>query len=359
MIEEKSKNKKTIVMIITIVVLALAVVGVSYAYYVAYLRGHKVSEISLANARLTYTEADFYGEIAEFNISATSDDTKNRIKYIIYVEPQEGNTIPFDEMKFTVYEKYGHEDASAYRLARGYRDDNFCAAYRYEPTSGKMSFLDINSSDIVNDTCSTEIRDSFEEAKTTASGKQFNSVITYVRYPQAVYYYEDPDRAEFNFNGVYTTIDLDDINKYCVFEHVYYNDGTEVERDTEEKYAEEGVCAKTGYGLVTMKRRDPAITTTDYVYGEGYTTSAIKKEGFYKQIVERNIMGGIIYYEAINGSTSSDRLAYSKDFRIVPSQPEYITEETVNGDVHQVDFADQIFKYKVSVFAVQSAPYGS
>lgn len=102
------KSKKlTGILIAAVIVLLVCVVGTTFAYYFATLRGKNENTISTSKATLLLTEQDYTNERAEilpeskgrysgtsydFTINATSTGNST-IGYVIYLEEAEGNTL--------------------------------------------------------------------------------------------------------------------------------------------------------------------------------------------------------------------------------------------------------------------------
>lgn len=111
--EEKKKwyaNKK--VLVILIAVLVVAIVGMSFAYYFAILRGDNVNIAKTGGASLIYTEPSEDIEISQmsdydgmtntksydFSVTGRSDGDAS-LYYGIYAEEEEGNTIDASNVK--------------------------------------------------------------------------------------------------------------------------------------------------------------------------------------------------------------------------------------------------------------------
>ena len=102
------KNKKlTGILIAAVIILLVCVVGTTFAYYFAVLRGQNENTISTSKATLILTEQDEgnttvpilneeqgprLGSLYDFTVSLNSNG-KATVEYVLYLEEAEGNTI--------------------------------------------------------------------------------------------------------------------------------------------------------------------------------------------------------------------------------------------------------------------------
>ena len=149
------KKKTNVGLIVLIVCLILAVVGVSFAYYYAILRGKNENTISAGGqANLVYTEQDeplsvsgiksdtngmLSSDYYEFSITTSDEDNNNLVNYVVYLEEMEGNTIAPTDISVYLTDK---NDVPYYGYVNWYESIYSCSAEESYMTERGTSISD-------------------------------------------------------------------------------------------------------------------------------------------------------------------------------------------------------------------------
>lgn len=332
----KQKNQKKTLLIV-VIALVVSIVGVSFAYYMAVLRGENVNKISTNKVNLIYTEqstpidtlkilsdnyAPSFADSYSFSIEGTSTG-KATTEYAIYLEPDDSNNLNSDLISVSLTRGDGS-------LIYEYKDfKKGCYNYEYD----YMESLDA---------CGPE------ELISQYYGMPNNNIVEITN--------TDPLANEYNADQIITTYLYDDgINNTCR-KFSFYNDTT-----TNSRYAyESGVevdTSKCTYGNKNMQIVSYRPLTGVGSYYEDYILTGVSGSmgvnGIGTDVSPTTIFSdGIILNEGnnfrqTNSYTLKVWISREKLAALGVAEGESIGDNSVKAEIG----ANATFKFKIGVYA--------
>lgn len=345
----KKENKNKTILLIVIIVLAIAIVGISYAYYMAFLSGKNEHKIELASARLTYIEPDYNTDdgTAHFSIQATSDGNTS-LAYAIQIEPDVNNTISFDDVLWQVSENV-ERNGYAYFTDKIYT--------QYTPYSCYKKLKGSNSPVAVLDEPCERVEEEIVTGSEIIDKKVKHYFYGYLTWTGESYeksYNEAARSGEANLS-------ISDIENNCSVMEYRYKNGEYVSNQGE-IVEENGVTSCTDdneyiYFYMREIMRKEGVTQSEYIQKYKSENSWVRDTGLVGETRNHILGANTIYIEKIYPNAVSGVIDFHKDFIVKARIPAEVIEPTTedNGVENNttVEFPQVVFKYKVNVFAVQ------
>lgn len=354
--QEKNSNFK---LSILIVVLLLAIVGVSFAYYFANLRGKNINKISTPLINLTYSEigdglnqvhiyndqlgVNSYNYI-EFTIQADSDN-RGAVAYAIYLDESEYE----NNLDKRLIHYYLSDSSNRPVLDYGNKTIEYCAKKTEEGYTYAKYGEYCDSDQLI---VKTELTP--EEYKLDYPEHNLPATVTKVSYIEQ---FTDVGPGQYGY----------DIEPYCS-RTVYYQYENDPEYGNNLVGTGKGDGDKCEYYNVVNYETTPFPLKSDNESETyfGMMKNRLLTDPAYNSIISAVNMGDFdnLIYLSVLGSGNEDNIHEAASFRLrywisaeeVYLYPREVVEGEDQGSITATIGEDATFKFKIGVYAVLANP---